>query len=356
VPASGSPLTVRPARSPRRPSRLLAGLAATAAAACLAPTVVAATPLPTPSLAPPAQARTVGGVTFTLNPYTFGAWPNPLGYFQAMTGPVPLHPIGRITQTQRDATGVRIVVRGRHVYNMPVAQAQDGMGWLARFRSDGTPAALTLAKREGYRLIATHRTSPATGTAWWFPYPFAFREYGETAYLNRPPWYSGMAQGEVTDLFTQLYAITHAPVWRHAAQHACASFLSPLRTGESARRRPWVDRAIGRSLWIEEFPLPHPNDNTINGFGFALIGLADYARTFGGAQARLVADGGLTTWIHAIPKVRQPGGVMGYSFSHPGDLSKGYHQIVTTQLSFLGGITGNAEYNAMSAVLYADFH
>ena len=298
----------------------------------------------------------MGGVTFTFNPYTFGAWPNPLGYFQPMTGPVPLHPIGPITQTQRDATGVRIVIRAHRVYNMPVAQAQDAMGWLARYRSDGTPAALTLAKREGYRLIAIHRTSKATGTAWWFPYLFGFKEYGETAYLDRPPWYSGMAQGEATDLFTQLYVITHAPVWHHAAQHAFASFLYPLRIRESAQRRPWVDRAIGRSLWVEEFPLPHPNDNTINGFGFALLDLTDYAHVFGGTQARLIADGGLTTWIHAIPKVRHPGRVMGCSFSHPWDLSKGYHQTVTTQLGFLAGVTGSAKYAAMSAPLYADFH
>jgi hypothetical protein len=337
-------------------SRLLAGLAAVAAAVCLAPMVASAAPLPTPALAPPTQTRTMRGVTFTLTPYTFGAWPNPLGYFLPIAGPVPLHPSGPITQTLRDATGVRIVVRNHHVYNMPVAQAQDGMGSLARYRSDGTPAALTLAKREGYRLIATHRTSPSTGTAWWFPYLFGFKEYGETAYLNRPPWYSGMAQGEATDLFTQLSVITRAPVWRHAAQHAFASFLYPLRTGESARRRPWVDRVIGRSLWVEEFPLPHPNDNTINGFGFALLGLTDYARTFGDPQARLIADGGLTAWIHAIPKVRHAGGVMGYSFSHPWDLSKGYHQTVTTQLSFLGGVTRSAEYTAMSAVLYADVH
>lgn len=165
-----------------------------------------------------------------------------------------------------------------------------------------------------------------------------------------------MSQGEAVDLFSQLYVITKSAMWKQAAQHAFASFRYPLRAGQSAVSRPWVDRVVGRSLWIEEYPLPNPNDDTINGFGFALLGLTDYVRTVHDSGAQLIADGGLATWLHAIPKVRHPGSVMGYSLSHPTDRSTGYHRIVTAQLDFLGGVTGNPEFAALASVLYDDFH
>jgi len=298
-------------------------------------------------------------MTFVLTPYVFGPWPNPIGFFQPTLGPVRLRysmPSSLSGSSPRDATGVRVVLHQGRVYNMPVAQAQDGLGLLARYRTDRGSAALTLALREGARLIATHRTSRSTGSAWWFPYLFPFQEYGDRKLIDRPPWYSGMAQGEAVDLFTQLYVITKAPKWRLAAQHAFASFLYPLRAGQSTTARPWVDRVIGRNLWIEEFPLPNPNDDTINGFGFALIGLTDYARAFHDSQAQLIADGGLATWLRAIPKVRFPGGVMGYSLSHRNDRSKAYHHAVVYQLEFLGAVTSDPRFGALAGVLYDDFH
>jgi len=344
-------------RRARHLATILVTLTAGAAIAGAVPgSVRAATPAPTPRLTAPTETRTVRGVTFTLTPYTLHPWPSPTGFFMPTLGSVPLHPTGPVTTTLRDATGVRVVIHNGKVYNMPVAQAQDGLHWLARYRSDGTPAALTLALREGRRLIATRRGSRTTGGAWWFPYLFPFEEYGTVKYLDRPPWYSGMAQGEALDLFTELYVVTKAPMWKQAAQHTFTSFLYPLRAGQSPTARPWVDRTVGRSLWIEEFPLPNPNDDTINGFGFALLGLTDYARTFHDSQAQLIAEGGLATWLHAIPKVRHPGGVMGYSLSHPMDRSPGYHRIVTGQLSFLGAITGNAQFGALARVLSDDFH
>ena len=346
---------VGPDRRAHRLATILIALTASVAIAGAAPRAGAAPP-PTPTLARPTEVRTLRGVTFGLTPYTFAAWPNALGFFAPTLGTVPLHPTGPVATTLRDSTGVRVVIHNGKTYNMPVAQAQDGMHWLARYGSDGTPAALTLAMREGRRLIATHRTSRATGSAWWFPYLFPFNEYGQARYLDRPPWYSGMSQGEAVDLFSQLYVVTKSAMWKQAAQHAFASFLYPLRPGQPATSRPWVDHVVGRSLWIEEYPLPNPNDHTINGFGFALLGLTDYARTFHDSQAQLIAEGGLATWLHAIPKVRHPGGVMGYSLSHPTDRSTGYHRTVTAQLKFLGGVTGNPDFAALASVLYDDFH
>ena len=352
------------ASGPDRPSRhagillivLLLALSLWAAACGVGS---AATPQPTPRLAPPTQVRTLRGMTFALTPYVFGAWPNPHGFFGPTVGPVRLHysiPSSLAGNSPRDSTGVRVVVHHGKIYNMPVAQAQDGLELLARHRIGGGSVFLTLALREGQRLIDTHRTSPSTGSAWWFPYLFPFEEYGDRRLVARPPWYSGMAQGEVLDLFTQLYGITKAPKWRVAAAHVFASFLFPLRAGQATIAHPWVDRVIGRNLWIEEFPMPNPNDDTINGFGFALIGLTDYARAFHDKHAQLLAEAGLATWLHAIPRVRHPGGVMGYSRSHRMDRSSGYHRIVISQLRFLGAVTGDRQFGALATVFFDDFH
>jgi hypothetical protein len=297
-------------------------------------------------------------MTFALTPYVFGPG-LAAGFWSPTVGTVKLHypvPSSLAGDAPRDASGVRVVVKHGVVYNQPVTQAQDGLHLLQRYRSRGGAVFLTLAQREGQRLINTHRTSRLTGTAWWMPYLFTFEAYGEKRYTQPPPWYSGMAQGLAVDLFTQLYAITGAPKWRVAAEYTFQSFLFPLEKGQSPTSHPWVDRVVGSSLWIEEYPTPNPNDDTINGFGFALVGLTDYAREFHDHRAQLVAEAGLATWLHATPKVRHPGGVMGYSLSHPLDRSKKYHLIVVHQLNFLGAVTGDGQFGALANVFYDDFH
>ena len=294
-------------------------------------------PLPTP----------IDQMTFNVTPYAFGPWPNAGGPFVVMGS----------GDGARDSSGVRVVILNGKVYQHPVVQGQDGLFALVRYVANKNTAELTLAKKEAQRLIANHTTNAATGDAWWFPYPFNFAEYGAVNDTAVAPWYSGMAQGEALDLFTRLYTLTGDNQWEAAATHAFASFLYPLKAGESTTARPWVVQMDSNGyLWVEEYPTPNANDDTINGFGFALFGLIDYARLTGNAQAVRLADAGLTTFLYGANLVRHPGGPSSYSVSHPRKRYTGYHVVVTHELAAFGVVTGDAQFTTLADAFYQDYH
>src|SRR5262249_11188840 len=155
-------------------------------------------------------------------------------------------------------------------------------------------------------------------------------------------------------LFTQLYGLTHEERWRTAAEATFASFLYPYREGITGKGTPWAWHVSDGYAWIEEFPTPQPNDHTMNGFGFALWGLITYAHAFGDARAKPLAQGGLTTFLHAAQLVRHPGQVSGYSVSHQSP-TPFYHGIVTGQLAVFSAVTGDTRFAAMAANFAADF-
>lgn len=292
---------------------------------------------------------TLAGLTFHRTAYTFGAWPQGDNLYY-VPGYSP-------TAGLRDEWGVRMYkASDGTLYNHPVLQAQDALALVARYQHDHTANLLTIAETEARRLIAIHTTQAFTGQAWWYPYTFDFQEYGEKANTARAPWFSGMAQGEALRLFTELYEVTHETRWQDAAQHTFQSFMYPLLPKEDVHEHPWVWRVDNDGwLWIEEYPTPNINDNTINGFGFALYGIIEYARTFHDAQAVMLAQGGLTTFAHAIPLVRHPGGVSSYSLSHMKDLSAKYHLIVTHQLRLFAGVTGDKELATLANDFTLDY-
>ena len=109
-------------------------------------------------------------------------------------------------------------------------------------------------------------------------------------------------------------------------------------------------------LWVEEYPTPNPNDDTINGFGFALFGLIDYAKFSKNAQAVQLADSGLTAFLYGATVVRHPGGPCSYSISHLDKRYTGYHIVVTRELALFGTLTGNDQFTTLSKAFYQDSH
>jgi hypothetical protein len=279
--------------------------------------------------------------------YTIGTWPN--AAVTPWTGCDP-----QAYDGPRDPTGGwRITVINGAKYDHPVAQAQDGLCALSNNNQ-------ALAIIEASRLLAKHYFSYSTGGptgAYWYAYPFNFAIYARSTLVAKAPWWSGMAQGEVLELFTQLYTTTQDQKWLDAANHTWRSFLYPLRAGESVTARPVVTQVDGSSyFWIEEYPKPNINDDTINGLGFALYGLIDYYHLNKSATVLKLTQAGLTTFLYAATKARNPGTIASYSLSQRWDRPVNYHKYVTQQLQLFASITGNGSFAALAMNYYSDYH
>jgi hypothetical protein len=297
--------------------------------------ITTAIPTPSPTPAPPTTGQ-LAGHTFHLTPFQFGPWPDTPGPYHP-----PAQPGGN-----RDATGALLVFRGSKPVFHPQDQSIDGLWALARYEATRQARDWRIALADAHRLVAKRITAAG---AWWFPYSFNFVEYGEVPLPA--PWFSGMAQGQALYLFSQLFLATGQALWRYAADRTFASFLQPYHPGI---RTPWITRIEQGRLWIEEYPQA-ALDVSVNGLGFAIWGLIEYSRVFGNDQASLLAQAALTSYLHAIPLIRHPGGICGYSLSHPWDLITRYHRVVTYQLQVFAAITGNRHIAQLARAFSADF-
>jgi hypothetical protein len=242
------------------------------------------------------------------------------------------------------------IINGYRRYH-PVGLAMLGLKYLNSYRGSKDPLFLDRAKRiaGGLRRIRVE----ARG-AIWFPYRFTWTMHGNPTLVNRPPWYSGMAQGLALALFVRLWEETGADRYRFLADRTYDSLRNLGRRSDPCVS--WVDR--GRYLWIDEYP--EELDRTFNGFVFALFGLFDYFHTTKDrglysearhASVSALLRGGITTIRTFAATFRNPGGVSDYCLAHHYRSLK-YHRIHIKQLRQLERITGDRWFGGM-ADLYA---
>lgn len=113
------------------------------------------------------------------------------------------------------------------------------------------------------------------GLAAW---PYDFEHEG-----IEPPWVSGMAQGMAVAVLARAYAATGNESYLDAMERALPAFFVPVEAGG-------VRRSVGNGSWYEEYP--SWSKHTLNGFLYALLGLADAAEATDSAAAHaLVAEG-----------------------------------------------------------------
>ncbi|MER5584129.1 D-glucuronyl C5-epimerase family protein [Streptomyces asoensis] len=231
-------------------------------------------------------------------------------------------------------------------YDHPVGQAQFGLGCLASHRTETEPArrALFLARAQAQadRLIGRRLE---VGSAWWFPYGFDFTHAVHSGVSYKAPWYSGMAQGEILSLFTQLSEIEaltadERAAYRDAAGHALAS----LQTDEYGY--PWaVNVDSAGYLWLQEYPGAEPGsgDYTYNGMVYAMFGLYDYARATGSAEAADLYDACATTIARYWPLLRNPKWCSFYCQTHR-IAAYTYHQHHVELMRQLNWQTGSPDF------------
>ena len=255
-----------------------------------------------------------------------------------------------------DANGVRKFVSGGVVYDHPQGQAALALSMLDGYRLTKDKRYLAVALANANRLLSYKvvDTSVIDDGAWFFPYRFSFMLHGYPAETMRGPWYSGMAQGQILQLFSRLSVVTGDASWRDAADHTFASFLIAKRTGA-----PWVvEHDSDGYVWLEEYASPTGTptpDHTFNGHNFAAAGLYDYAQLSKDPRAEKLLDGALTATLARIPKIHQTGWVSHYCFAHPEILNTKYHAIHIGQMLWFHQMTGDVRFARWADQLMADY-
>ena len=245
-----------------------------------------------------------------------------------------------------DSYGVPMrIINGYRRYH-PLGLARLGLKYLSRFRLTHDPLFLDRAKRIAAGLA---RIAVRTSNAVWFPYRFRFAG-------NRPPWYSGYAQGFALSFFVRLWEQTKTKRYRDLADLTYNS-MRVLRRPSG----PWVSWVDGSHyLWIDEYP--QELDRTFNGHVFALIGLHDYLEITKrrdlyseGRYASVLAllRGGITTIRAYASTFRNPGAVSDYCLAHH-VRNRAYHPVHVMQLRYLTVMTGDPWFDRMADHFAAD--
>lgn len=244
------------------------------------------------------------------------------------------------------------IINGYRRYH-PVGLARLGLKYLSRYRGTNDPLYLDRAERIAAGL---ERIGVRARNAIWFPYRHTFTMHGDPDYVNRPPWYSGYAQGFALALFVRLWELTGTDTYRVLADQTYNS-LRNLGRG-STPWVSWVER--GRYLWIEEYP--QRLDRTFNGHVFALIGLHDYfvmtkdPELYSAARNANVLDllrGGITTIRAFAATFRNPGAVSDYCLAHH-YRNPTYHAVHIRLLRYLRVMTGDPWFSRMADLFAAD--
>lgn len=154
------------------------------------------------------------------------------------------------------------LVQGVGVYPQPVETVQAHI-WI---RPDGTePIDTLLAVGDALWKYAVWHTTASGLKFPRYEYDFPIVQYGVEL---RPPWQSGMAQGEALIVFSELARRLGSRVWRERADAVFQSF-----------RATWDEGGVqiadtSGGLWWEEY---HPAVRVWNGSMVALIAIGEYA-------------------------------------------------------------------------------
>jgi hypothetical protein len=160
-----------------------------------------------------------------------------------------------------DSYGVPMCIIGGYRRYHPVGLARLGLKYLYSFRRTGDPLYLDRAERIAAGL---KRIAVSARGAIWFPYRFTFTMHGDRGIVNRPPWFSGMAQGLALSLFVRLWERTgrcipcaRRPDLQLAAKPRAGiqplglmgrRWSVPLDRGVSASTRPHLQRPCVRPV------------------------------------------------------------------------------------------------------------
>jgi heparosan-N-sulfate-glucuronate 5-epimerase len=201
--------------------------------------------------------------------------------------------------------------------SLHVALTQYGLGSFERWLSGDGPQWLQAAITTGRDLVAIQEPDGAWLHHEPFPHTFPLR----------PPWASGITQGQGASLLVRLHGETGDADLARAAELALAPLFIPQAQGG-------VCGALGGRPWPEEYPTT-PQSHVLNGAIFALWGMRDVGIGLDRDEMRQRFDTGLDSLAASLHRYDTGSWSLYSLFPHPisNRASSFYHDLHVNQLT-----------------------
>ena len=217
---------------------------------------------------------------------------------------------------------------GRHLW---VAHIQRALGSYERWLSGEGEEWLAAARAAADLLIEHQASGGAHDGAW-----VQTAEYPHTFAL-RPPWVSGMAQGEGASLLVRIHGETGEDRYAEAARRALAPLAVPSAEGGACA-------LLDARPFPEEYPTQPPSF-VLNGAIFALWGLRDVAVGMGDADAGRAFGAGVDALAASIHRWDTGAWSLYDLYPHrvPNVASAAYHDLHVVQLEAMAELAPRPE-------------
>lgn len=183
----------------------------------------------------------------------------------------------------------------------------------------------------------------------WIAYPFDYAIHGNIDDVMKAPWYSGMAQGTLLKIFSQLYVLTNDIKYFNQATKVFNTFNSI-----KGLNKRWITQIDKRNyLWIEEYPDDIVPNNTLNGFLYGLFGIYEYYLISENDHAEFLLKAGITTLKKYLTEFRAEGDLSYYCLKHK-QQSRYYHILHIKQIRAIFAYTGDQFFSDMADLFYYD--
>ncbi|MDZ7262449.1 MAG: D-glucuronyl C5-epimerase family protein [candidate division KSB1 bacterium] len=207
----------------------------------------------------------------------------------------------------------------------PITVCQYGLFQFNHYLKTGSEQAKQAFLTQADWLLSQAQEGPNQSSVWYYQVEIPF-------YKLRPPWISGMTQGEALSLLLRAYQLTKDKRYFDVAQNTWKSFSVPVAKGGILSHYP------DGSVVIEEYP-SRPPSCVLNGTIFALFGVYDYAVTTQDSQALMLFQQSLEGLARNLHRY-DTGFWSLYDLWEPARLaSRSYHRLHIAQLKALGQLS-----------------
>jgi len=254
------------------------------------------------------------------------------------------HSYDNLSREQIDAQGVPKAKYGDNYYYNPTTVAQWSLTQYGKYLQ-GDQEALNRFFNGANRLIQMQDDQGA------FRYDFDWTYY-LTNETYQPGWVSGMAQGQGLSVFSRAYHLTGDEKYLTAGNKALDFLLTPVEEGGTMATLKDLEPSLDGYIIFEEY-ISDPNNYTLNGYMFTLLGLYDWWQldqddTSGSHHlAKEYFDSGMKTLVKILPYY-DIGGFSAYDLGYivydtEPHIGVNYHYIHIMLLHALYSITDQPE-------------
>jgi hypothetical protein len=160
-----------------------------------------------------------------------------------------------------------------------------------------------------------------------FPYPVPY----PPSYTMKPPWYSGMAQGQALPVLVKAYQITGEKKYLDSAKMLLNSFFVEVKDGGVTYK------TSNDGWWYEEYPIIGAKPRVLNGMIWAVLGIYDYYNYTYDSEAKYLFDQGVLALKKNLPYYDNNGNSYYDLLTH--NSAPYYHKLHIKLLGLLYNIT-----------------